>query len=234
MVEDPKDANESGEPQGFLSRWSKRKQATRDVDQASRHANSFVEPQEVQTVAVDDTVDDATPISVAQDQTSEDEIAAPRVLTDEDMPDVESMDEDSDYSGFMSEGVSEELRKLALRKLFSGAGFNIRDGLDDYDDDFRSFAALGDIITSDMKHQMEVQEARKKEAEKLAEEAKNEEQNDREGQEAEDKVSDDSNEISETDSNDDDVLQTKHQQNECHPSDDSTVGDEISKEPPNE
>ena len=86
-------------------------------------------------------------------------------LTDEDMPPIESLDESSDYSGFLSPGVSDELRQLALRKLFRSAKFNVRDGLDDYDDDFSSFAALGDIVTSDMKHQLELAEERKREAE---------------------------------------------------------------------
>lgn len=83
------------------------------------------------------------------------------VLTDADMPPIESLTEDSDYSGFLSPEVSDELRKQALRKLFLGSGFNICDGLDDYDEDFTSFAKLGDIVTADMRHQMEV-EARKK------------------------------------------------------------------------
>ncbi len=86
-------------------------------------------------------------------------------LTDAHMPPIDSLTEDSDFSGFLSPGVSEALRKRALRKLFTGAVFNIRDGLDDYDDDFRNFAPLGDLITSDMKHQMEVEEARKRKAE---------------------------------------------------------------------
>ncbi|NIQ95758.1 MAG: hypothetical protein GWN87_17280, partial [Desulfuromonadales bacterium] len=41
--------------------------------------------------------------------------------------------------------------------------FNIRDGLDDYDEDFRTFASLGDIVTADMKHQQELAEARARE-----------------------------------------------------------------------
>lgn len=75
-------------------------------------------------------------------------------LTDQDMPPLDSLKEDSDFSGFMSPEVSEGLRKLALRKLFRGAAFNLRDGLDDYDDDFTSFAKLGDLITSDMRFRM--------------------------------------------------------------------------------
>ena len=78
------------------------------------------------------------------------------MLTDADMPPLESLGEDDDYSGFMSTGVSEELRNLALRKLFRSAKFNVVDGLNDYDDDFTNFEPLGDIITSDMRHQMEV------------------------------------------------------------------------------
>ena len=94
-----------------------------------------------------------------------------KALTDEDMPPLDALDEDSDYSGFLSPGVSEALRRRALRKLFSSAVFNIPDGLDDYDDDFTSFAALGDIVTSDMKHQAEVEAERARQAQSGTESA---------------------------------------------------------------
>lgn len=42
---------------------------------------------------------------------------------------------------------------MALRKLFGTSGFNIRDGLDDYDEDFTRYQSLGDTITADMKYQ---------------------------------------------------------------------------------
>lgn len=71
---------------------------------------------------------------------------------DEDMPPLESLDESSDFSGFMSPRVSAALRKQALRKLFRSAKFNVISELDDYIDDYRNFPALGDILTSDMKH----------------------------------------------------------------------------------
>jgi len=77
-----------------------------------------------------------------------------KVLTDEDMPDIETLTPDSDYAGFFSPEVSESLRRLALRKLFQGAEFNIRDGLDDYDQDFTSFTKLAGVITADMKHRL--------------------------------------------------------------------------------
>ena len=86
------------------------------------------------------------------------------VLTDADMPDIESLNEDSDFSGFMSSGVSDELRNLALRKLFQAPVFNIRDGLDEYDEDYTYFEKLGDIVTCDMKHQIEMKEQKLREA----------------------------------------------------------------------
>ena len=93
-----------------------------------------------------------------------------KALTDEDMPDIDSLTPDSDYTGFLSPQVSESLRRLALRKLFRGAQFNVRDGLDDYDQDFTSFAKLGDVITADMKHMLE-QEMRRAEERNAAAEA---------------------------------------------------------------
>ena len=129
---------------GFLSRWSRRKQG--------------LEP-----LAEEPLVD------FDESQPEDAEAPAPeKILTDEDMPPIDTLDDGSDYSGFMSPEVSGELKKLALRKLFRSAKFNITDGLDDYDDDFTSFAALGDLITSDMKHRMEVEAEKKRLAEEEA------------------------------------------------------------------
>jgi ferredoxin len=72
-----------------------------------------------------------------------------------DSPAVDSLDEKSDFSVFLSKGVSEPLRRLALRKLFHTRPFHHRDGLDDYDADYRSFEAMGEIVTAHARHQME-------------------------------------------------------------------------------
>lgn len=85
----------------------------------------------------------------------EGQVNTPEEKTDADMPPLESLNADSDYSAFFSSKVSEELRRLALRKLFGCAKFNLRDGLDDYDEDFRDLEVLGDILTCDMRHRIE-------------------------------------------------------------------------------
>lgn len=67
------------------------------------------------------------------------------------MPPIESLDEDSDYAQFLSPQVGTGLRRRALRKLVRLPRFQGSDGLNDYDEDFRRFTALGDMITHEMR-----------------------------------------------------------------------------------
>ena len=133
----------SDSDEAFLGRWSRRK--------ALKQQDSDLE-----------STNEAKDNEQNLDQPSEEPVDPP--LTDKDMPPVESLGEDDDFSGFLSPEISEKLRKVALRKLFHGAGFNVRDGLDDYDDDFTVFEPLGDIITADMRHQQEMLERKAREA----------------------------------------------------------------------
>lgn len=118
----------------FLSRWSRRKQ------ESHLESSGTPEPPE------------GPPEPEPDRAVSE---APAKELTDEDMPPLEEMDQDSDFSPFLSEGVSAGLRQAALRKLFRSAKFNVCDGLDDYAEDYTKFAPLGNTITADMKHHMQ-------------------------------------------------------------------------------
>ena len=152
---DIKDTMPKENDQGFLNRWSQRK---RDSS------------------AEDDLQSDDQQLPAQTSAPEESDEASQQVLTDAGMPDIETLDGESDYSPFLSEGVSKELRNLALKKLFFSGKFAIRDGLDDYDDDFTYFEPLGDTVTSDMKfHQRRKEkarlaeiEAKEREAEELA------------------------------------------------------------------
>lgn len=134
-----------------LSRWSRRKL---EADRDDADTAPAVEPG---------PVGEAAAISAQP--------AEEKPLSDADMPDIDSLSAESDFSGFMSSGVSDELRNLALRKLFHAPVFNIRDGLDEYDEDYTSFEKLGDIVTCDMKHQVEMQEKKRREAQELEQQA---------------------------------------------------------------
>ena len=117
--------------ESFAGRWSRRKHAAR----------SAPEPQ--------------APAPTPQPPVEPQEIGEPP--GDSDMPPLESISDHSDVSGFFSPRVTEALRKKALRQLFRTSKFNFRDGLDDYDGDYRSFEPLGDVMTADLRHQLERQ-----------------------------------------------------------------------------
>lgn len=125
-------ASESHE--SFLHRWSRRKH------------EAHAPPQE--KVAPD------------PDVVEHNAEAAEPALTDADMPPIESLDENSDFSVFMSAGVSEHLRQRALRKLFTLPSINQRCPLDGEWYDCHGYQPLGDVITHEMREAME-REARK-------------------------------------------------------------------------
>jgi hypothetical protein len=178
------DTKESG-----LSRWARRKQEAREVPEAPE-APAIVSEMSAAESLLDVPVTDEI-------------VEEPVALTDADMPDIDTLGDDSDFTGFMSPGVSDELRNLALRKLFHAPVFNIRDGLDEYDEDYTSFEKLGDIVTCDMKHQIEVQERKRREALEREEQARAE----AEGEDVEDMDDEDAVEVDD-DGIDDDVDQS--------------------------
>ncbi|MCU7797129.1 MAG: DUF3306 domain-containing protein [Candidatus Thiodiazotropha sp. (ex Myrtea spinifera)] len=151
MKEDEAFEGVSEKDEVFLSRWSRRKQA-------AMH-----------------------PIAECGEEESIEKSHEPPMLTDADMPPVESLDENSDYSGFLSPKVTEVLRQQALQKLFRSTCFNVCDGLDDYAEDFTSFEKLGNVMTADLRFRLQQEakrEAEKAEAEALANE---EDPSDKEG-----------------------------------------------------
>ena len=124
MSDNEQDA--AGKQEGFLGRWSRRKAAVRAEEQVEQNEihpdTSLLKEGAVQQGAM-----------VAEEQeefafqgegqiviADAEEKPSDAPLTDADMPPIETLTEDSDYTGFMSPEVSEELRKLALRKLFQG------------------------------------------------------------------------------------------------------------------
>ncbi len=117
--------------EGYLSRWSRRKRDERE--RAPKPA---------------DEVDEAADAPESGEQPAE--------IAPEDLPDIDTLHKDSDFTVFMRDGVPEELKRRALRKLWTSDPVlaNV-DGLNDYDGDYatllekgaeamRRFAATGD------------------------------------------------------------------------------------------
>ncbi len=81
-----------------------------------------------------------------------------RELTDEEkavvaeLPPIESLTKDSDFTPFLRDGVPEFLKRKALRALWMADPlFNFRDGLNDYDQDFNVIHKIIDGLTGNYK-----------------------------------------------------------------------------------
>lgn len=66
-----------------------------------------------------------------------------------DLPDIESLTAESDFSVFMKEGVPPALRRLALQKLWSSDPmFNVIDEMVEYGEDYNKLATFADGVAS--------------------------------------------------------------------------------------
>ncbi|WP_297807975.1 DUF3306 domain-containing protein [uncultured Methylophaga sp.] len=83
--------------------------------------------------------------------------------------------------------VDADTKKAALRKLFHKPEFNLRDGLNEYDDDFTQFAGLGSVVTHEMKRMLKLAEENTRPSEQTpAKEAKTEQDNSQSNRDKED------------------------------------------------
>lgn len=107
------------EEEGFISRWSRRKDLAKRAEPATR---------------VEDTA------SPPEDRGA---VAAPQRTAVEDLPDIETMSIDSDFSAFLQDGVPDELRAAALRRLWRlDPVFANLDGLVEYGGDYTDAATV--------------------------------------------------------------------------------------------
>ena len=108
---------------GFLGRWSRRKQEVREGKPVQDPAPP--EPAAVKATAPLAAQPAAAPVPP--------EPAAPPLPT---LQDAQSLSIDSDFKPFASRAVAPEVRNAAMKKLFTDPHFNVMDGLDIYIDDY--------------------------------------------------------------------------------------------------
>ncbi|WP_433924257.1 DUF3306 domain-containing protein [Vreelandella alkaliphila] len=123
-----------------LERWSRKKRGV-ESDEADaaldNPPNGSAEPNselgleadalsatssDTESLDAEASVDDAPPLPGSLDHT---------------LPDPDHLPAGSDFSAFMAPGVSAALRRRALKRLWATGNYNVRDGLDDYDADYR-------------------------------------------------------------------------------------------------
>lgn len=135
------------EPQGFLSRWSRRKALVREGLAPGESVQVAVPPP-----AAAPQAKEPEPIRAeAQSQSDAASMPAPtqaRSLAQPEAPrltleDVQALDAHSDYSAFVSRTVDTHVRNAAMKKLFhADPHFNVMDGLDVYIDDYNNLPSI--------------------------------------------------------------------------------------------
>lgn len=123
--------------------WSRRKRGLEE------HAQPTPGEEETPGTA-DDALDATDPAQTAAD----DEVVAEGSLDDQ-LPAPETLSADSDFTSFLLPGVSPELKRRALRRMFSASHYNVRDGLDDYDQDFRQARKLSSEVAMRLRRWMD-------------------------------------------------------------------------------
>ncbi len=118
------------EDDGFLSRWARRKQAVREAEAAPAPDAPPAADTAADTAAAEGPADDSQRRPLTPEEVAE-------------LPDPDSLEPGSDFKVFLREGVPEELRRRALRRLWrSNPVFGVLDGLNDYDLDYTDAATV--------------------------------------------------------------------------------------------
>ncbi|PTQ15290.1 DUF3306 domain-containing protein [Vibrio splendidus] len=139
----------------FFSRWSQRK-LDESTDEPLEAQQTLEETELTSSEASSSEISPA-------DLSSEMEAAAPQSLesdaleTNEEVNASDVQDpapeatEDLSVAQLLVSEASESVKKAALRKLFLSEEFNVRDGLDDYDDDYSNLKSLSEGVAETLR-----------------------------------------------------------------------------------
>ncbi len=134
----------SEEREGPLARWSRLKRRSGSARSGQRGGAAPVTVANVDPgFPAASAPRDGVPAVAPGEDTPAGEDAA------KDLPPVDGLDKDSDYTPFLGDGVPEKLARAAMRKLWrSDPIFAFRDGLDDYDEDYTIIETIAKAVTS--------------------------------------------------------------------------------------
>lgn len=120
--------------ENFFSRWARRKNEVRGGRTPEEAPREPVAERPAAPVAPPaartEPAREASPAAAGAAAPTEEALPLPS------MEDVARLTRDSDYSAFMRRGVDEDVKRAAMKKLFTDPHYNVMDGLDIYIDDY--------------------------------------------------------------------------------------------------
>lgn len=132
-----------------FERWSRRKRGVEASDDVERKDDFPARPDvPPQHAGMTENPSDAGETPAPESVVAEGDL-------DAQLPDPDTLTPDSDFKPFLLHGVSPELKRRALRRMFSAGSYNVRDGLDDYDHDFSKARKLSSEVTAQLRRWMD-------------------------------------------------------------------------------
>ena len=119
---------------GFFSRWSQRKQAVK-LGLAEEDVRQDLAQVKAQDKLQPSPQNSAVSVASGKPEATDNAAEPPQLPT---LTDVEQLTPDSDFSTFLTQGVSPEVRNAAMKKLFTDPHYNVMDGLDIYIGDYNT------------------------------------------------------------------------------------------------
>ena len=135
------ETSNNGEGGNFFSRWSQRKQAVKQgvpLAEALPAANTQSQTNPLQAsshnaaLAAQAGAPQTKTAAPSQSETTQEPA---KLLT---LEDVSKLTPESDFTSYMTQGVSPEVRNAAMKKLLADPHYNIMDGLDIYIGDYNT------------------------------------------------------------------------------------------------
>lgn len=123
--------------ESFLSRWDRAKRDHAKVTPAVAAAEIEQSTEAAEQIA---NIDAPLQHKLAEDRRPEPTLPNSRVPVE--LPSLDSLTPQSDYSPFMAKDVDMKLRNQAMKKLFTDPHYNVMDRLDIYIDDYSVHAPL--------------------------------------------------------------------------------------------
>ncbi|PMN88813.1 DUF3306 domain-containing protein [Enterovibrio norvegicus] len=128
----------------FLQRWSAKKRGEL-IDDAEETCEDDTQSGS-ECLSSEPSFSDATEHGESREGEDADTLPPPAT-----MDDVENLQEGDSAAVFLAKGVSSEVKKAALRKLFRSDAYNVLDGMNDYDLDYSNTTNLAAEVAANLR-----------------------------------------------------------------------------------
>ncbi|WP_228481487.1 DUF3306 domain-containing protein [Vibrio fluminensis] len=129
----------------FISRWSKRKLDEKTKELLATEQTQVVDEKLEDSVNSDEALQETSQLSSSSEEALETTEATQSEAVESEQP------QEMSIANLLASEAEQSVKKAALRKLFLSEEFNVRDGLDDYDEDYSNLKTLSQSVAETLR-----------------------------------------------------------------------------------